>query len=117
MLDARSELLFTELIQGRQHLNSQFFKDKYKWSRSQMNYSLKNINSWLLEQNYQPITRNRNGYFQIDKDIRDVFLKNRISQLESRGYFTSQQRRLLMALILLMSNDYLSTYYFTDYFG
>lgn len=116
MLDARSELLFTELIHGRQHLNSQFFKDKYKWSRSQMNYSLKNINSWLLEQNYQPITRNRNGYFQIDKDIRDVFMKNRISQPESRGYFTSQQRRLLMALILLMSNDYLSTYYFTDYF-
>ncbi|SJZ59782.1 Transcriptional antiterminator [Pilibacter termitis] len=116
MLDSRSELLFTELIHGQQNMNTQFFKEKYKWTRGQMNYSLKNINEWLLEQNYSPITRNKNGYFVIDNELRIAFKKNAIIQQNSDGYFRREQRVLLTELILLTSSEYLSTYWFIDFF-
>lgn len=121
MLDTRSELLFSDLIHGNENMNSQYFKDKYKWTRSQISYSLKNVNEWLMEQNYRPITRDRKGYFKVEKDMRYIFKTHqltglsKVAQEDTRGYFSSQKRRLLMEMILLMSKDYLSTYYFIDF--
>src|SRR5699024_10324361 len=80
--------------------------------RRQLGYSFDKVNSWLLERNLPVIERTRQGHFIIDKT---VFTKVNREQgeLPADDVLTEEQR-IPIIIMMLLSMDYLSLVHFTS---
>lgn len=115
-LDNRNVQLL-QLISSSVQITSKELMEKNALTRNQLDYSLKKINEFLKDNNYEPIIRSRKGHFVVDAKVVDDFsgLANSESRLKAtESSFLDEEYRLLVILLLTFSSDYLSLYHFSD---
>ncbi|MGM0214350.1 BglG family transcription antiterminator [Enterococcus sp. AZ109] len=106
-----------QMISSSVQITSKELMEKHQLTRNQLDYSIKKINDFLKENNYEPLIRSRKGHFVVDTKVVDDFsgLANSESRLKAtESSFLDEEYRLLVILLLIFSSDYLSLYHFSD---
>ncbi|MDT2737507.1 helix-turn-helix domain-containing protein [Enterococcus pseudoavium] len=115
-LDNRSVQVL-QTIASTVKVSSKEIMEKYDLTRNQLDYILKKVNDYLQENNYRKVIRSRNGSFVVDTKVVDSFsgIGNNESQLKADEYsFLDEHHRLLVILLLIFSENYLSLYHFSE---
>ncbi|GCF92441.1 PTS sugar transporter subunit IIA [Enterococcus florum] len=115
-LDNRNVQLL-QMISSSVQITSKELMEKHGLTRNQLDYSIKKINDFLKDNNYEPMIRSRKGYFVVDAKVVDDFsgVSNSESRLKAtKSSFLDEEYRLLVILLLIFSSDYLSLYHFSD---
>src|SRR5690625_797494 len=110
-LDQRSKKMLEILVKSPS-LSSKQLESKVNLSRRQIRYSIDKINDWLEDNNYPRITRLKNGKFIINPILTELFIGQEI--MNHTYYILSEEERVLLILYILLSQDDLSLFHFTD---
>ncbi|GAB3804352.1 BglG family transcription antiterminator [Virgibacillus kimchii] len=111
-LDDRSNTILDELI-NNPGVNSKEIEKKYGLTRRQLGYSMDKINDWLLENKLPVIERTRKGHFIIDQSVFTNFFGNQKPKKQDISVL-SEQQRMYMVVMMVLSQDDLSLNHFTD---
>lgn len=115
-LDNRSVQIL-QAIAVNLKITSKNLMEKYDLTRNQIDYSIKKINEYLIDRHYEPIVRSRNGFFVVNEKVIDDFsgVTNNESQLKAdETSFLDEEYRMLVILLLIFSEEYLSLFHFSD---
>lgn len=111
-LDNRSNKLLEELI-SNPSVTSKDIEQKYGLTRRQLGYSITKINEWLTDEKLPEIQRTRKGFFIIDQSVFTTFSKGETSKQEDTSIL-SEEHRMHMILMMLLSKEDLSLVHFTS---
>lgn len=113
-LEERSNQIFMTIIHDSQE-TTRGLREKFALSRGQLDYDLKKINEWLLDNQLEKIERTRHGYFIVPKEVKNLY-RTRTTTIDERDYtlFSPQERIHLLELMLLSSEEYMSLNHFID---
>lgn len=105
-MDERSNLLFKELLKNPIITNKEL-QEKFQFSRRQIDYSFKKINSWLDEQG-KPQIQKKNGQYRIDRKVFKLF--EYVQQEEQVDFYipSERERAFLIILFILTREEELS---------
>ncbi|WP_077329177.1 BglG family transcription antiterminator [Virgibacillus siamensis] len=109
-LDERSSQLFGDLVDNP-GIKGKELECRYNISRRQLGYSITKINDWLQFHNLPEIERTKQGYFLIKPEIVAKF-SNANSAMDTR--ILSEDERVYMILLMILSNHDLSLIHFTS---
>ncbi|MFD1449060.1 BglG family transcription antiterminator [Oceanobacillus profundus] len=110
-LDKRSLSILEEVI-SNPNISSKELEVKKNLSRRQIKYSIEKVNNWLSDNNYPKVKRLMNGKFLVDRMLMEVFTDNDL--LTTENYIPSENERVLLILIILLSQGDLSLFHFTN---
>jgi len=110
-LDKRSFDILEELIRNP-NVSSKDLEEIKRLSRRQIKYSIEKVNNWLADNNYPTITRLNNGNFIIDQTLVEILTDS--SHIVPEHYIPSENERVLLILFMLLSQDDLSLFHFTN---
>ena len=110
-LDQRSKELLHVLIENP-NIYSKEIELELGLTRRQIKYSIGKINTWLLNNNFPKIERYKNGQFIIDPTLFE--LPSDAKLIDHTNYNLSEEERILLILYILLSQDDLSLFHFTD---
>ncbi|WP_404455480.1 BglG family transcription antiterminator [Oceanobacillus kapialis] len=111
-LDNRSSKLLEELM-SNPSVTSKDIEQKFGLTRRQLGYSITKINEWLLTHKLPEIQRTRKGFFIIDESVFVTFSKGETLRQEDASVL-SEQQRMYVILMMLLSKDDLSLIHFTS---
>lgn len=105
-MDERSNLLLKELLKNPIITNKEL-QEKFQFSRRQIDYSFKKINSWLDEQG-KPQIQKMNGQYRVDRKIFKLF--EYVQQEEQVDFYipSERERAFLIILFILTREEELS---------
>ncbi|API93215.1 MULTISPECIES: helix-turn-helix domain-containing protein [unclassified Virgibacillus] len=110
-LDKRSKEILEELI-SHPNLSSKDIETKTGLSRRQIKYSVEKINNWLKENNYPVLQRLKNGKFLIHPVLGELYDQDQLRVVDN--YIPSEDERVLLVLLILLSQHDLSLVHFTQ---
>lgn len=83
-------------------------------SRKQLSYTIKKINDYLADSGLEKITRLKTGKFNIPLSVIEEYKSDENEAIDGNYSYTQDERMLILALIILISSEELSTYHFTS---
>lgn len=110
-LDKRSISILKEVI-SNPNISSKELEVKKNLSRRQIKYSLEKVNDWLEANNYPKVKRLATGKFVVDRMVLEVFTDNGL--ITAENFIPSENDRVLLLLIILLSQEDLSLFHFTN---
>lgn len=117
-LDSRSIQILQSILSSRCRSSRELLAE-HDLTRNQLDYTLKKINSYLLDQGYDSIVRSKKGLFIISPSLQDklgLFVTDDEHSFFEDHYVLDEKYRGLVILLLIFSEDYLSLYHFSDTF-
>lgn len=111
-LGDRSNKILEELI-SNPSITSKDIEKRFNLTRRQLGYSFDKINDWLLEKNLPAIERTRKGHFIIDKVVFTIMNSEQEGLTVENDVF-SEEQRIDIIIMMLLSNDDLSLAHFTS---
>ncbi|MED2006243.1 BglG family transcription antiterminator [Brevibacillus laterosporus] len=112
-LDERGTALLQEVLKNP-NISNQRLGEKFQLSRRQVIYSFEKINEWLIENNYSVIEKTNSGNFLIDPNLTLLFAQKKESNKKIEYVPTQNERKNLILLMILSSEDLLSIPHFTS---
>lgn len=111
-LDERSTRVLQELLHFS-NSNNKSITEKFKLTRSQLNYTMKKINDWLEASRLPKIERTQKGYFVVPKELSSLKEagSNKIKAL-TNYIFSEKERVDIIQLMLLSRTEALSLNHF-----
>ncbi|MCV3295516.1 MAG: BglG family transcription antiterminator [Oenococcus sp.] len=106
-MNKRDLIVLTELVQ-HPDLKSAELEKSFDLTRRQLSYSVKNINSQLLNNHLPLISRTSIGTFVIPREVKTFFIDHPQSRTSGYVYHDAEQRRSLIVLLILTSSKILS---------
>jgi transcriptional antiterminator/mannitol/fructose-specific phosphotransferase system IIA component (Ntr-type) len=100
-LDERSKTLLLEVIKNP-HLSSKELQSTYDLSRRQVDYSFKKANEWLEDQGKPQIIK-KNGCYQIDKSVLQLFDIEQVEDVEH--YIPTQEERVYLLILYIVTSE------------
>lgn len=110
-LDARSNKILKTLL-NNPSIRSKELGKMYNISRRQLGYSIDKINDWLEYKNLPVIRRTRQGSFMIHKNT--FFFLSQKQEVKSNMNVLSEEQRIYMIILMLLSRDDLLLLHFTS---
>ncbi|WP_174614833.1 BglG family transcription antiterminator [Virgibacillus ihumii] len=110
-LDDRSSQLFGDLVENP-GIKGKELESRYNISRRQLGYSITKINDWLEFNNLPEIERTKQGHFLINKSVITKFSSKHEMDIDAK--ILSEDERVYMILLMIVSNEDLSLIHFTS---
>ncbi|PAV31268.1 transcription antiterminator BglG [Virgibacillus profundi] len=112
-LDDRSKVIVDDLL-SNPSVSSKDLEKKYDLTRRQLGYSINKINDWLKDSNLPAIERTRQGHFIIDQTVFTNLASELPKVLPADMNILSENQRVYMIVMMILSNEELSLFHFTS---